>query len=84
MAARARAARPVTDPVRRAPRSGSARPAPGAGGRRAGRPGAVTLPAVSTQSTRAEALHLTGERTVPGVAEENYWFPTTRTLCAPW
>lgn len=23
---------------------------------------------------RAEALHLTGERTVPGVPEENYWF----------
>ncbi|MBA0125029.1 class I SAM-dependent methyltransferase [Haloechinothrix sp. YIM 98757] len=23
---------------------------------------------------RAEALHLTGERTVPGVLEENYWF----------
>ncbi|MBK1786095.1 class I SAM-dependent methyltransferase [Prauserella cavernicola] len=25
-------------------------------------------------STRAEALHLTGERTVPGVPEENYWY----------
>ncbi|WP_158887438.1 class I SAM-dependent methyltransferase [Amycolatopsis anabasis] len=23
---------------------------------------------------RAEALHLTGERTVPGIPEENYWF----------
>jgi len=30
---------------------------------------------VSTVPTnRAAALHLTGERTVPGVAEENYWF----------
>jgi SAM-dependent methyltransferase len=28
---------------------------------------------VTTQA-RAEALHLTGERTVPGIAEENYWF----------
>ncbi|WP_435120210.1 class I SAM-dependent methyltransferase [Amycolatopsis thermoflava] len=25
-------------------------------------------------TSRAEALHLTGERTVPGIAEENYWF----------
>lgn len=25
-------------------------------------------------ATRAEALHLTGERTVPGIPEENYWF----------
>lgn len=25
-------------------------------------------------TTRAEALHLTGERTVPGVPEENYWY----------
>jgi SAM-dependent methyltransferase len=25
-------------------------------------------------SARADALHLTGERTVPGVPEENYWF----------
>jgi SAM-dependent methyltransferase len=32
---------------------------------------------VSTQPTAAEralTLHLTGERTVPGVAEENYWY----------
>jgi SAM-dependent methyltransferase len=29
---------------------------------------------VSTSSARAEALHLTGERTVPGIPEENYWF----------
>ena len=29
---------------------------------------------VTTPATRAEALHLTGERTVPGVPEENYWF----------
>ncbi|WP_019816258.1 class I SAM-dependent methyltransferase [Saccharomonospora saliphila] len=27
-----------------------------------------------TAEYRAEALHLTGERTVPGVPEENYWF----------
>lgn len=25
-------------------------------------------------TSRAEALHLTGERTVPGIPEENYWF----------
>lgn len=25
-------------------------------------------------SARADALHLTGERTVPGIPEENYWF----------
>lgn len=25
-------------------------------------------------TTRAETLHLTGERTVPGVPEENYWY----------
>ncbi|SFW91762.1 Methyltransferase domain-containing protein [Amycolatopsis australiensis] len=29
---------------------------------------------VTTPATRAEALHLTGERTVPGIPEENYWF----------
>lgn len=29
---------------------------------------------VTTSSARAEALHLTGERTVPGIPEENYWF----------
>lgn len=29
---------------------------------------------MSIPPTRAEALHLTGERTVPGVPEENYWF----------
>ena len=29
---------------------------------------------VTTPAIRAEALHLTGERTVPGIAEENYWF----------
>jgi hypothetical protein len=34
-----------------------------------------------TTRERAEALHLTGERTVPGIAEENYWFPDTRTVC---
>lgn len=28
----------------------------------------------TTPSERAEALHLTGERTVPGIPEENYWF----------
>ncbi|PRX49489.1 methyltransferase family protein [Prauserella shujinwangii] len=28
----------------------------------------------TTPSDRAETLHLTGERTVPGVPEENYWF----------
>lgn len=27
------------------------------------------------------SLSLTGERTVPGIAEENYWFPAGRTLC---
>jgi hypothetical protein len=37
---------------------------------------------VTTPATRAEALHLTGERTVPGIAEENYWFSTTIALCA--
>jgi hypothetical protein len=25
-------------------------------------------------------LPLTGERTVPGVAEENYWFPASQAL----
>ncbi|NKQ54793.1 class I SAM-dependent methyltransferase [Amycolatopsis sp. K13G38] len=29
---------------------------------------------MTTSSARAEALHLTGERTVPGIPEENYWF----------
>jgi SAM-dependent methyltransferase len=29
---------------------------------------------VTTSAARAEALHLTGERTVPGIPEENYWF----------
>jgi SAM-dependent methyltransferase len=29
---------------------------------------------VSTSSARADALHLTGERTAPGIPEENYWF----------
>ncbi len=28
----------------------------------------------SAPLSRADALHLTGERTVPGVPEENYWF----------
>lgn len=28
----------------------------------------------SAPLSRSEALHLTGERTVPGVPEENYWF----------
>ncbi|MEA5367770.1 SAM-dependent methyltransferase, partial [Amycolatopsis sp., V23-08] len=23
---------------------------------------------------RSDYLHLTGERTVPGISEENYWF----------
>jgi len=27
------------------------------------------------------SLPLTGERTVPGIAVENYWFQVTRTLC---
>ncbi|MFD8500045.1 class I SAM-dependent methyltransferase [Amycolatopsis sp. NPDC059657] len=29
---------------------------------------------MTTPATRADALHLTGERTVPGIAEETYWF----------
>lgn len=29
---------------------------------------------MTNAATRAEALHLTGERTVPGIPEENYWF----------
>lgn len=29
---------------------------------------------VTHPATRAEALHLTGERTVPGIPQENYWF----------
>ncbi|WP_033291969.1 class I SAM-dependent methyltransferase [Amycolatopsis jejuensis] len=29
---------------------------------------------MTNAATRAEALHLTGERTVPGLPEENYWF----------
>ncbi|HVW42098.1 MAG TPA: class I SAM-dependent methyltransferase [Amycolatopsis sp.] len=29
---------------------------------------------MTTSSARAAALHLTGERTVPGIPEENYWF----------
>ncbi|TNC23361.1 class I SAM-dependent methyltransferase [Amycolatopsis alkalitolerans] len=29
---------------------------------------------MTTSSARTEALHLTGERTVPGIPEENYWF----------
>jgi len=29
---------------------------------------------VTTSSARADALHLTGERTVPDIPEENYWF----------
>jgi SAM-dependent methyltransferase len=33
----------------------------------------VTTPTTEA-AVRAEALHLTGERTVPGVPEENYWF----------
>ncbi len=41
----------------------------GRGGRDTARVAEVTTPA-----TRAEALHLTGERTVPGIAVENYWF----------
>jgi len=32
------------------------------------------VPEVTTPATRAEALHLTGERTVPGVPAENYWY----------
>lgn len=30
--------------------------------------------------TDVETLPLTGERTVPGIAEENYWFSVTRTV----
>jgi SAM-dependent methyltransferase len=38
-------------------------------------PDRVTLVTPSTEAAeRAEALRLTGERTVPGVPEENYWF----------
>ncbi|MBB4685550.1 class I SAM-dependent methyltransferase [Amycolatopsis jiangsuensis] len=29
---------------------------------------------MTNAATRAEALHLTGERTAPGIPEENYWF----------
>lgn len=32
------------------------------------------LARVSSSTKRAEALHLSGERTAPGIAEENYWF----------
>lgn len=28
-------------------------------------------------------LPLTGERTVPGIAEENYWFSAAYALCIP-
>lgn len=38
---------------------------------------AVSTPAVMndvTENTAVEPLPLTGERTVPGIAEENYWF----------
>jgi len=30
-----------------------------------------------------QALPLTGERTVPGIPEENYWFPGTKALYDP-
>ena len=30
--------------------------------------------------TQVEPLPLTGERTVPGIAEENYWFTTATTM----
>lgn len=39
--------------------------------------GGSTLGAVSDSTVRADGaqqLPLTGERTVPGIAEENYWF----------
>lgn len=32
------------------------------------------MPVVSTPSSNVEPLPLTGERTVPGIAAENYWF----------
>lgn len=34
----------------------------------------MSTPTSSAPADRAEALHLTGERTVPGIPEENYWF----------
>jgi SAM-dependent methyltransferase len=52
-------------PAAPGPRAGTARPP----GRRAQRARPVTRPATATTP-----LPLTGERTVPGVAEENYWF----------
>lgn len=33
-----------------------------------------TIDSVSTQPLPLTTLPLTGERTVPGVARENYWF----------
>lgn len=36
--------------------------------------GACATPAASTTSVSDTALPLTGERTVPGIPEENYWF----------
>ena len=39
----------------------------------------ITLSAAG--SAAGPALPLTGERTVPGVAIENYWFLTARVLC---
>ncbi|WP_018682163.1 hypothetical protein [Actinokineospora enzanensis] len=32
----------------------------------------------------APGLPLTGERTVPGIVEENYWFRVAVALCSPW
>lgn len=34
----------------------------------------AVIPAASVDNTTSEPLPLTGERTVPGIAEENYWF----------
>ncbi|MFF0546058.1 class I SAM-dependent methyltransferase [Nocardia thailandica] len=34
----------------------------------------AVIPAASVDDTTSEPLPLTGERTVPGIAEENYWF----------
>lgn len=39
-----------------------------------GRMSEAVIPAASVDDTTSEPLPLTGERTVPGIAEENYWF----------
>ncbi|WP_052344694.1 class I SAM-dependent methyltransferase [Thermocrispum municipale] len=38
------------------------------------RPGAGGRPVTDVSAARSVQLHLSGERTVPGVQEENYWF----------